>query len=111
MALESNPLTIPAPGGLGNDVSTTASPIAVTNFTQPTSGAVALQPDGSFRYDPVAGYTGPASFTYTRGAAGTTTVDLSVNATTREASVFAGPRLASVASTRCWGAWSGPTWA
>ena len=104
VALEGNPLTVAAPGVVGNDTSTTNSAITVTNFTQPTDGTLTLNADGSFVYTPLTGYTGPDQFTYTatdaRGASGTATVQLQVNATTQEASVFAGTRLASGSTTQ-----------
>ena len=101
-ALESNALNVAAPGVLSNDTSTTASAIVVSKYTQPANGTLTLKPDGSFSYVPTTGYTGPDQFTYTatdaRGATGTAAVQLNVNATTQEASVFAGTRLASINS-------------
>ena len=104
VALEATPLTIASPGVLDNDTSSTGSALMVTGYTQPTDGTLMLATDGAFTYTPKAGYTGPDQFTYTatdaRGAAATATVTLGVEATTDEASVFAGTRLASVDSTQ-----------
>ena len=55
------PLTIDAPGVLGNDEGATLSAILVANATD---GNVALNADGSFTYTPNAGFTGTDSFTY-----------------------------------------------
>jgi Esterase-like activity of phytase/Bacterial Ig domain len=39
--------------------------ITLTGHTSPAHGALSLNPDGSFRYTPAAGFTGSDSFTYT----------------------------------------------
>ena len=103
-ALEANSLNVPAPGVLANDSTNTGTALSVTNFTQPTNGTLTLNRDGSFQYLPTAGYVGPDEFSYTvadgQGETTSGTVTLTVNPTTNEASVFAGPRLASVSSTQ-----------
>jgi len=61
---KNTPLNIAAPGVLTNDTNNpTATPI--TNGTTTAGGTVTLNADGSFSYTPLAGYTGPDSFTYT----------------------------------------------
>ena len=40
-------------------------PITLTTHTSPAHGTLALNPDGSFRYTPAAGFTGTDTFTYT----------------------------------------------
>ena len=104
VALQATPLVVAAPGVLGNDATTTGTGLTVANFTQPTQGTLTLNSDGSFRYTPAAGATGADQFTYSvadaRGGTSTGTVQFAVSATTDQASVFAGPRLASVSSTQ-----------
>lgn len=62
---EDVPLTVPAPGVLGND--TPEVPGGTMNAgvaTQPQHGAVVMNTDGSFTYTPAGNYSGPDSFTY-----------------------------------------------
>jgi hypothetical protein len=40
-------------------------PLTVTSFTQPANGSVTVNPDGTFQYNPLPGYTGLDSFSYT----------------------------------------------
>jgi hypothetical protein len=49
-------------GVLGND---TGRPLTLVAHTDPADGALTLNPDGSFRYAPAAGFHGIDSFTYT----------------------------------------------
>jgi Bacterial Ig domain/Bacterial cadherin-like domain len=47
--------------------------LMVTGYTEPGAGSLALNPDGSFTYTPVAGFSGSDGFTYAvRDAAGAT---------------------------------------
>lgn len=55
-------LTVPANGVFGNDG---ASNPTVSSFTNPTSGTLALNNDGSFTYTPNNGFIGTDTFTYT----------------------------------------------
>ena len=93
-----------APGVLANDSDSTKAALQVSASTQPSHGSVSVAPDGSFVYTPAANYTGSDSFTYTdsdgSGATATGTVTLAVLPYSQEATVFAGPRLASVDSTQ-----------
>ncbi len=50
------------PNVLTNDSGTG---IKVTSFTQPTNGTVTFNPDGSYTYIPVDGFSGTQTFTYT----------------------------------------------
>lgn len=59
---EEAPLTISAPGVLGNDTGTALTAIQVSGASQ---GTVALSGDGSFTYTPPVDYNGTASFAYT----------------------------------------------
>ncbi len=57
------PLSVAAPGVLGND---TGTGLTVTSFTQPTPWAtVNVAVDGSLTFTPSSSYAGPLSFTYT----------------------------------------------
>jgi len=61
---EGAPLSVSAPGILGND--TPAANIALTAVldTNPSHGVLTLQPDGSFTYTPDSSFYGTDSFTY-----------------------------------------------
>lgn len=61
---EDVPLTVPAPGVLGNDSDPNGDPITAVIDTQPAHGAITLAADGSFTYTPAADYNGPDSFQY-----------------------------------------------
>jgi VCBS repeat-containing protein len=58
------PLTIAAPGVLGNDTDVESDPLTSAIVTGPVHGSLTLNPDGSFTYTPGAGYFGADSFTY-----------------------------------------------
>lgn len=58
------PLTVSAPGVLANDTDPDGNPLSAALVGGPTSGTLALNPDGSFTYTPNAGYSGTDSFTY-----------------------------------------------
>jgi ELWxxDGT repeat protein/VCBS repeat-containing protein len=74
-------LTVTAPGVLSNDTDAEGNPLTATVATQPGSGSVTLNPDGSFTYVPAIGFTGTDSFTYRANdgsldATGTVTVNI-----------------------------------
>ena len=80
------PLNVAVPGVLSNDISPSGAPLTAAQVTGPAHAAsFTLHADGSFAYTPVAGYTGPDSFTYTATDGTTTssaaTVNLSVTGT------------------------------
>jgi hypothetical protein len=56
------PVTVAAPGVLGNDSGTG---ITVTSFTQGANSTVTVNADGSFTFTPKASIAGPLNFTYT----------------------------------------------
>lgn len=64
-AQEDTQLVVPAPGVLGNDYDPDADGVDITEYTQPDNGAVTLNADGSFTYDPNPDYYGQDTFTYT----------------------------------------------
>ncbi|MDB5351780.1 MAG: putative rane protein [Planctomycetota bacterium] len=61
---EDTPLTVPAPGVLGNDTDPEGNPLVSVIVAPPTHGTVTLNFDGSLTYTPAANYNGPDSFTY-----------------------------------------------
>ena len=81
---ENGSLTVDAAGGvLANDADPDGSPITAQIRTQPSSGTLSLNPDGSFTYTPHAGFVGTDSFTYFANDGSDTgfaTVTLVVNA-------------------------------
>ncbi len=64
VALESNTLSVAAPGVLGNDKDHDGDPITAALASDVSHGALALSLDGSFVYTPASGFTGTDSFTY-----------------------------------------------
>src|SRR4029453_8801248 len=68
---EDTPVTVPAPGVLGNDTDQDGNPLTAVVVSQPSNGTLALNPDGSFTYTPNANFNGTDSFTY-RANDGTT---------------------------------------
>ncbi len=63
-ATQSLPLTVAAPGVLGNDSDPEGDPLTATLLASPSHGTIALQLDGSFTYTPTIGYLGEDAFTY-----------------------------------------------
>jgi large repetitive protein len=64
---EDNPLTVAAPGVLGNDTDVDSANLTAAKVLNsgPSHGSVTLNPNGSFTYTPDANYNGPDSFKYT----------------------------------------------
>ena len=61
---EDTPLTVAAPGVLGNDTDVDGDPLTALVVTQPANGTLALNATGSFTYTPNANFNGSDSFTY-----------------------------------------------
>jgi len=61
------PLSVPAPGVLGNDTDGDNDPLTVDTYDTVSTqgGSVSMLTDGSFSYIPPAGFTGTDTFTYT----------------------------------------------
>ena len=76
------PLSVTAPGVLGNDTDPDGDALTAAIATGPAHGTVTLGLLGGFLYTPAAGYAGPDSFTYTandgRGGSATATVTIEV---------------------------------
>jgi len=81
---EDTPLSIAAPGVLGNDTDVDSSALTAVLVTAPAHGTLTLSANGSFVYTPNANWSGSDTFTYqaSDGAATSNlaTVDLTVNA-------------------------------
>ena len=77
------PLSVPAPGVLGNDTDGDGNSLTASLVSGATNGALTLNPDGSFSYTPNAGFSGSDSFSYLAadGTAdsGPATVTLTIN--------------------------------
>ena len=80
---EDVPLTVVAPGVLGNDSDLDGDAITAVLVAGPAHGTVTLEADGSLVYTPEANFNGSDSFTYkaTDGSleSGETTVNITVN--------------------------------
>jgi VCBS repeat-containing protein len=61
---EDTPLTIAAPGVLGNDTDPDSSTLTAAVVTGPGHGTLTLNANGSFTYTPAANFNGEDSFTY-----------------------------------------------
>ncbi|MGY5850431.1 Ig-like domain-containing protein, partial [Salegentibacter sp. F14] len=79
-------LNVTAPGVLDNDTDAESDPLTAVLVDSPQNGTLTLNSDGSFTYEPNAGYSGPDSFTYKAndGAddSNAATVSITVNAVT-----------------------------
>jgi VCBS repeat-containing protein len=61
---EDTPLTVVAPGVLGNDTDADGDPLTAILLSDTSNGTLILNADGSFTYTPSANYNGPDGFTY-----------------------------------------------
>lgn len=75
---EDAPLSVPAPGLLGNDSDPASLPITAALASDPAHGSAVVNADGSFTYTPAANYNGPDTFTYTATNGTTTSAPASV---------------------------------
>lgn len=73
------PLTVPAPGVLGNDTDEEGDALTAVLVTAPSHGTVELAADGSFRYVPEQGFQGVDSFTYAASDGSSTSEPVSVS--------------------------------
>jgi subtilisin-like proprotein convertase family protein len=64
-AVENQPLVIPVADLLGNDADIDGDNIYLASFTQPSSGSLTHNGDGTLTYIPTSGFTGVDGFTYT----------------------------------------------
>jgi VCBS repeat-containing protein len=79
---EDTPLTIPAPGLMGNDSDADGDQLFVSTYEQPSVGTVVVAADGSFSYTPDVNFNGTDAFAYTvcdlNGACDTAAVTVTV---------------------------------
>jgi|GEM_PF-5088654 len=77
---KNTPLTVPAPGVLGNDADPDNDALTAAKLADPANGSLTLNQDGSFTYEPNRNYFGTDSFTYTvsDGQGGTDDATVSV---------------------------------
>src|SRR5207247_1261830 len=61
---EDTPLTIAAPGVLGNDTDVDSATLTAVVVSGPANGTLTLNSDGSFTYTPAANFNGSDTFTY-----------------------------------------------
>jgi VCBS repeat-containing protein len=116
---EDTPLTVAAPGVLGNDSDPDHDTLTAVLESGPTHGNLTLNSNGSFSYTPAANYNGSDSFTYhasdgTQGS-NSATVTLTINAVndapTAVDDAFSAPEDAAltVAAPGCWATTATPT--
>ena len=81
---EDTPLTVAAPGVLGNDTDTEGSALTAALAAGPAHGTLTLNANGSFTYTPAADWSGTDTFTYRANdgtsSGNTATVTLTVSA-------------------------------
>src|SRR5204863_4802948 len=63
-ATEDQPLTVAAPGVLGNDTDVESGTLTAVVAAGPQHGTLTLHPDGSFVYTPAADFNGVDTFAY-----------------------------------------------
>ena len=75
------PLSISAPGVLGNDTDPDGDALTASVATSTTHGTLTLNSDGSFNYAPDSTFAGTDTFTYTAsdGKGGTATATVTIN--------------------------------
>jgi VCBS repeat-containing protein len=99
---EDTPLTVAAPGVLGNDTDVEGSALTAILVSGPSHGTLTFNADGSFVYSPAANFNGTDSFTYKAndGTAdsNTVTVSLTVNSV-NDAPVATGNMYTATAGT------------
>src|SRR5204863_216537 len=61
---EDTPLTIAAPGVLGNDTDVDGNPLTAAVVAQPAHGTLTVNANGSFTYTPALNFNGIDGFTY-----------------------------------------------
>jgi VCBS repeat-containing protein len=78
-------LSINTPGVLTNDSDPDGNPLSVLLESEPSSGSLALNPDGSFDYQPEKDYNGMVTFTYhaTDGELNSNTATVTITVTNR----------------------------
>jgi hypothetical protein len=97
------PLTVPAPGVLGNDSDLDGDALTAVQQSAPTNGTATLNADGSFTYTPSLGFTGTDSFVYRASdgivASADATVTINVGAVPNRCPVVTNPGAQTNAET------------
>jgi hypothetical protein len=78
------PLSVSAPGVLGNDSDPDDDPLTATLFSGTSHGALTFNADGSFTYTPDAGYVGDDSFVYAASDGSLFSSDVTVTITVQD---------------------------
>ena len=78
---EDTPLTVAAPGVLGNDRDPDGDALTATLVQTVSNGALTLRPDGSFTYTPAADFDGQDTFTYRASDGAATSAAVTVTIT------------------------------
>ena len=90
---EDTPLTVTAPGVLGNDSDIDSPTLSAVLVTSPSNGSLTLNSDGSFSYTPAAGYSGPDSFSYKANDGSADSNVATVNVTVNPSLTLSGAKL------------------
>ncbi len=85
------PLSLGAPGVLGNDTDADGDALTATRTSQPVNGSVTVAEDGSFTYTPDNGFVGKDQFTYTAGDGTDTSAPATVTIAVKPAGGTGGP--------------------
>ncbi|WP_404786142.1 cadherin-like domain-containing protein [Altericista sp. CCNU0014] len=92
---EDTPLLINAITLLGNDTDIDGNTLSVDSFTNPSSGTLVDNNNGTYTYTPANNFNGPDSFTYTmsdgNGGNSTATVNITVNSINDPATISGTP--------------------
>ncbi len=92
---EDTPLSVAAPGVLGNDSDPDGNPVTAVKVSDPAHGTVTLNSNGSFTYTPAKDYNGSDTFTYQASDgtlnSATATVTITVNPVNDPPTFTAGP--------------------
>ena len=106
------PLTVPAPGVLGNDTSNGGGALSAQLVNPTTQGTLNLLADGGFTYTPPAGFAGTDTFTYrAQSSIGLTSADTVVTLTVNQpttAQPATGLYVAGMSGTRVTLRWTPP---
>jgi VCBS repeat-containing protein len=82
---QDTPLTVDAPGVLGNDTDAEGDTLTATLVSDVANGTLVLNEDGSFTYTPNSGFTGTDTFTYTASDGTNTSNEATVTITVGQA--------------------------
>lgn len=92
---EDTPLSVAAPGVLGNDIDPDGDNLTATLISGPSAGTLALSANGSFNYTPNPNFNGVASFVYRasdgRGGTAQATATITINPVNDPPVANAGP--------------------